>query len=122
MVKEIKATSAKLAGREVAISYDFGETLDEHVAKFGAEVVKSNSEANMVITIQSGIRSMAEKGKTDAEIQAAYSEWKPGVARPRVADTTTLLDKFSKLDEAKQDDLLMKLRELRARKAAAAKA
>lgn len=127
MSKEIKATSAKLAGREVMISYDFGENLDEAVAKFGKESVFSNFVANVVVTIQSGMRALAEgkkdqPGKTDAEIQAVYDEWKPGIARPRVADAASMLERFSKFDEAKQDDLLAKLKELRAKKAAAAAA
>jgi hypothetical protein len=120
MVKEIKTTSAKLEGREVVINYNFGENLDEAVTKFGKESVYSNFVANAVITIQSGVRTMAEKGKTDAEIQAAYDEWKPGIARQRLGDATTMLEKFSKLDESKQDDLLNKLRVLREKKAAAA--
>jgi hypothetical protein len=123
--KEIKATSAKLAGREVTVNYDFGENLDEAIAKFGKESIHSNFVANVVITIQSGMRHLAEggketAGKTDAEIQAVYDAWKPGIARPRVGDTVSMLEKFSKLDEAKQEDLLTKLKELRAKKAAAA--
>ena len=39
-----------------------------------------------------------------------------------MADTTSLLDRFAKLDESKQEDLLAKLKELRAKKAKEAKA
>ena len=120
--KEIAATSKKLDPRVAKINYDFGDDFEGAVAKFGKESILSNFIANAVVTIQAGIRGLAEKGKTDSEIQAVYDAWKPGIARPRVADTTSLLDRFAKLDESKQEDLLAKLKELRAKKAKEAKA
>jgi hypothetical protein len=118
---EIEATSTKLklAGRTAKIAYDFGKTLDEAVAKFGKEVVHSNFKANCTVTIQSGMRHLAEAGKTDKEIQDVYNTWKPGVARVKVAvdPVAALIAKFPTLDPAKQAELLNSLKELQKAKA-----
>lgn len=115
-VEEIEATSTKLklAGRTAKIKYDFGKTLDEAIAKFGKEVIHSNFKANATVTIQSGMRHLAEAGKTDVEIQQVYNSWKPGVARVKAAvdPVAALIAKFPTLDPAKQEELLRSLREL----------
>ena len=43
--------------RVCAVSYDFGESLEEMKAKFGEDVVKTNSRANMIVSLQSRIRT-----------------------------------------------------------------
>lgn len=118
MAEEIKAKVPKLGDREVAINYDFGATLEDAITKFGKDAVFSNFKANAVVGIQSGMRSQAIKGKTDPEIQAHYNDYKIGTAAPRIgADPiASLISKFPTLDPAKQDELLTKLRELKAAK------
>jgi hypothetical protein len=70
----------KDGGRQVIVNYDFGDSLEEMIEKFGADVVQSNSVANMRITAQSVIRRGIEREETDEEIQATIDNWKPGVA------------------------------------------
>ena len=120
-VEEIEATSTKLklVGRTAKITYDFGKTLDEAIAKFGEEVIHSNFKANATVTIQSGMRHLAEAGKTDVEIQQVYNTWKPRVARVKTATdpVAALIAKFPTLDAAKQNELLRSLKELQKAKA-----
>ena len=117
-VATIEAKVPKLGDRKVTINYDFGKTLDDAVAKFGKEVIFSNFVANCVVTIQSGMRGQAIKGKSDAEIQAHYNTYKVGTASARGAidPVAALIGKFPTLDAAKQDELLKKLKELQAAK------
>jgi len=80
-----------VAGREedkmATIVLDcFGETIEEDIQLSGAEVVKSNFEANVVITVQGGIRRMLEKGSDAAAIQETYKSFKPGQAVRRGVD------------------------------------
>jgi hypothetical protein len=117
-VVAIEAKVPKLGDRKVNINYDFGATIEEAIAKFGKEVVFSNFKGNAVVTIQSGMRGLAIKGKSDAEIQAHYNTYKLGVASARGAidPIAALIGKFPTLDPAKQDELLKKLKELQASK------
>ena len=118
-VATIEAKVPKLGDRKVMVNYDFGTTLEEAIAKFGKEPVFSNFKANSIVTIQSGMRGMAIKGRSNAEIQAHYNDYKIGVASARGAidPVAALIGKFPTLDAAKQDELLAKLKALQAAKA-----
>jgi len=60
-------------------NYDFGETLDDAVELFGAEVVMNNFKQNAVISAQSRMRALLGQGITGDDLQAKLDEWKPGV-------------------------------------------
>ena len=73
--------------KEATISVNcFGENLDEDRQLVGDDVIKSNYEGSVVITIQGGIRRALAAGKTPQEIQALYADYKPGVAVRRGVD------------------------------------
>ena len=82
--KEIKARAPKL-GKEVTALYDFGETPEETIAKFGAAVVVSGFIQKEVITIQGMMRNCLEAGLDAEAIQDKVSKHIPGVAAERVA-------------------------------------
>lgn len=82
--KEIKATNPK-TNTSATIAYDFGEGVDDAVAKFGADVVFSNFVSASTITAQGAIRRYLGKGLSEEEIAQKMSEWKPGVALTREA-------------------------------------
>lgn len=60
-------------------TYDFGETLDDAVALFGAEVVMNNFKQNAVISAQSRMRALLVQGLEGDALQEKLDEWKPGV-------------------------------------------
>lgn len=73
--------------RVFSTDYDFGDNLDEAVAKFGAETVYTKFKQSSIIDLQSVIRrhlagtenkdgTVTEK--TDDEIRAAIADWEPG--------------------------------------------
>ncbi len=75
---EIK--SGEHAGKSASVEYDFGSNAQEMIDKFGDAVVFSNAKANMIITLQSGIRRCLARGE---DPQAWADSWKPGMARAR---------------------------------------
>ena len=106
---EVKATKNGI-DREVTAMVDFGDNLDDAVAKFGAEVVFSGFQAQAKIRAQAIMRDMLTEGKTDEEIQTFMNTWKPGVTRERSFDpTTAFLNKFASMDKEAQDKFLEEL-------------
>lgn len=85
--------------REVAVNYDFGNTAEEMIEKFGADTVFANAKAQMTINLQAAMRRWAtpkegEPTLSDEEIQAKAAEWQPGnkqVVRKTKAEKVTEL-------------------------------
>lgn len=78
--------SAKLGTEDdspgATVQYDFGDNLAEAVERFGEDVVYSRFKAAAVVDLQALIRRHldGETPKSESEIQALVSEWKPGVS------------------------------------------
>jgi hypothetical protein len=74
----------KDGGRVVAVDYEFGENLDDAVARFGSEVVFTKFRAAAIIDLQALVRRHIklpeDKAMTDEQIQAKVNGWKPAVA------------------------------------------
>lgn len=96
--------------RQTSIVYDFGDTLDEAVEKFGADVVLSGFVSKSVITAQAAMRRLLESGLSDEEIQEKMNSWRPGVAMERTVDpVAALMGKFGSMSPEEQAELLAKL-------------
>jgi hypothetical protein len=90
----------------------FGENLDEDRQLVGDDVIKSNYESSIVITVQGGIRRLLEKGSDAAAVQAAYNDYKPGTAVRRGVDVVSGFKAwFASLTPDQQKEELKKLRE-----------
>lgn len=98
--------------RSAMITYDFGDTIAEMTDKFGEEVVKSNAIRNFKITAQAAIRRMLEAGKSQEEIQDAFSAWKPGVQLERSVDVTgAFLTKWQNMTDEERQEMLKKMQD-----------
>lgn len=62
------------------VTVNTGKDAKEMIQMFGDEAVKSNAEANWIVTLQSGIRAGLKKGETPEQIQARLKDAKMGVA------------------------------------------
>ena len=99
---EVSAKAPKV-DKEAKILVDLGDNLDDAVARFGEDVVFSNYQANVKITVQGGIRRYLEAGKTQEEIQSLFEGYKPGVTLERVVDpVAALASKFAKMSPEEQ--------------------
>jgi len=100
-------------GRTVTVSYNFGNSLGEMADLFGEEIVFSNAKANMVIGLQARIRSLIKTEKSDEEIQAEISAWKPGIKVTRTGDPVAkIISKAEKLDSQKIEATIAALQEM----------
>lgn len=115
MVKVL--TNAPKAKRHIEIEYDFGDTLEAMVKKFGHETVFNHALDNMVIGFQANVRGKLEaegdKRLTDQAIRTAMATWKPG--QRKAADpkkkAEAIKATFAKMDPAMKAALLKELRE-----------
>ncbi len=70
--------TGKPVGRELTVSFDFGEGLADMVNKFGEPAVLSHAERQLVVSLQAFVRQGLETGMEDEAIAARVVDWKPG--------------------------------------------
>lgn len=70
------STGEKVTG---SVEYNFGADLTEAMELFGEDIIYSQFKQNATIALQGIMRRAIQSGKSGDELQAAVSEWKPGV-------------------------------------------
>lgn len=120
----VKVISAKAGTDDEApsasVNYDFGDNLAEAEELFGADVVFSRFTAAATVDIQALIRRHLKPiedkdgnvtpGKSEEEIQAIVSEYKPGTStRVRVSASEKAARAIDKLTEEEKQALLESL-------------
>lgn len=100
------------------IEVPMGATAAEDIALFGDEVVKSNFESNVTVTIQSNMRTGMKKGETNEMLQARLANYKPGVAAKGVVvdPVQAYLAQFASATPEKQKAMLAELQARAAKK------
>ncbi|MBE3140248.1 MAG: hypothetical protein IMZ53_06665 [Thermoplasmata archaeon] len=95
----------------VQITVITGATAAESIALFGDKAVKSNADANWIVTIQSNIRARLLKGESLEQIQAALGSAKMGVAvkGAKVDPIQAYLAMFATASPEKQKEMLKEL-------------
>lgn len=107
--------TANKGSKSLTVSYDFGENLQDAVAKFGEEIVFSNAVQSMKISLQALIRRGFDKGTEDSVIAQQAAAWKPGVAAQRQSDpVATITSKWAALSAEDRAELLKKLKAMQA--------
>ena len=95
------------------VVFDFGDNLAGAAENFGDDVVFSRFKSAATVDLQALIRRnlTGENPKTEDEIQALVSEWKPGVStRVRISakdKATRAIDALSEEDRAALLETLM---------------
>lgn len=89
MAQETVTAKNKKINKEVAVSYDFGDTMDMSAKLFGDKSVHSGFVDSAKIALQSRLRDWLAKGKSAAECQQLAAQWKPGVGGVRVVGDPT---------------------------------
>ena len=103
----LESISAKITdGPTVTVDFDLDETLKEAVDRYGEAIVFSRYRASLVIDLQAYMRIMIKAKKTNDEIQAAVSEWKPGVKAKGRSPAERARDLFQKLSPEERRALL----------------
>ncbi len=77
---KIKDEEGNLVEEKTAcVEYDFGDSIQDAIEKFGEDVVFSNFKQAATISLQSRIRSWVQAGKEGDDLQEEASNWKPGM-------------------------------------------
>jgi len=95
----------------IQISVQTGVTAVESIALFGDKAVKSNADANWVVTLQSNIRARLLKGESADAIQLARGGAKMGVAvkGAKVDPIQAYMAMFATATPEKQKEMLKEL-------------
>jgi len=107
-----KTVSAKLgSGESATVTYNFGDSLEDAVERFGGEVVMSTFLASAVISLQGYIRRLLTAKKSPEEIAASVATWKPGVKMVKTSDpVAALMKKAAKMTPEAIEALIVTLR------------
>jgi hypothetical protein len=108
---EIKAKAPKAnngEGAEASFPFDFPDTAEDCILKFGDEPVRTSFVAAQTVKAQAGIRSLLEAGKTPAEVsEYMTANWQPGVT---ISDpTVNVIAKFKAMSDADRATFLEQL-------------
>jgi len=79
--KDAAGKITQIAVGPYSITVETGDNAAEMIKLFGDEAVKSNADANWVVTLQSNMRAGMKKGETMAATQARLGTAKMGVAQ-----------------------------------------
>lgn len=95
------------------IEIDTGSTAAEDIELYGDQVVKSNFDANVVVTVQSNMRSGMKRGESQEQMQARLAGYKPGVAAKgvKVDPVQAYLAMFASASPEKQAEMLAELKD-----------
>lgn len=97
--------------KDCTIQYDFGDSLEDAVDKFGADVVFSNFVANSKVAVQGIMRSKMKAGLTEEAIQDFMSTYKIGmvVEKTQVNPLDAVKAAFATWSPEKQREYLKEL-------------
>ena len=102
----------------VSITVQTGKNVEELIQMFGGEAVKTNAEANWVVTLQSNMRGGLKKGETQSALQARLGGAKMGVAQKgiKIDPVQAYLAQFASATPEQQKAMLAELQARAAKK------
>jgi len=98
-------------GATHSVNYDFGVDLDAMVKLFGADVVFDKARANMIVGLQSVVRTGIGAGTKGKELQTIADAWKPGLRKAAKPKTEKIKEQFQSLSDEDRAALLAMLGE-----------
>ena len=102
----------------VQVTVQTGKNIEELLQMFGGEAVKTNAEANWVVTLQSNIRGGLKHGETQAQLQLRLGGAKMGVAAKgiKIDPVQAYLAQFASATPDAQRQMLAELQARAAKK------
>jgi hypothetical protein len=105
------------AGGEATMNFNFGETVDEAVELFGADVVLNGFIRANVVTLQGAMRAKLRAGVEGEDVSDSLlnpvegTAWKPGVQRVATGEAATkkFEANFDKMSDEDQQAYIAKL-------------
>lgn len=104
--------SAKIKSTGQSIEVDYPpldvKTIKEAVDAFTEKVVLAHFLGSTTVSLQSLLRGLMKAKKTDKEIQAAVTAWKPGMKTPGKSKLEKAEDLLGAMSAEERRDLLKK--------------
>jgi len=104
--EEVRSTKGD---KETKVLFPFGENLQEAVALYGEDAVFKASKAQMVVRVQSVVRTQMDANKSVEEIQTHLNGYTPGESNRGKSDVEKQLSKIGKLSSEEQAELIATL-------------
>lgn len=106
VVARVPSTDGKTL--EAGVIFDFGDTLDEAVSKYGEEIIYDLASRAAVIKLQGVIRAELKAGKLPVEIETELRDWRPDVSRRRTRKDVVvdLAGSVAKMTDEEKAELL----------------
>ena len=93
----------------VTVEVNIPEKLSALVQAYGEEVVTNAARGAIVISLQSYMRRMIDKGTNAADMQKACAAWKPDTRAPAATPFQKVAGSISKLSPEERKALLAEL-------------
>lgn len=106
----VKVTAQTKDGASVDFDYDFGDSLEAAVEKFGADIVWAYTLRGLTIAAQGAARGMIKSNKSKDEILTAMKTWKPGEPRQTKSPEERVRALLDKLSAEDRENLAKELR------------
>jgi len=110
--KDAEGKIVQVAVGPYQITVQTGDTAEEMIQMFGEKAVKSNADANWVVTLQGNMRAGMKKGETAEQLQTRLGGAKMGVAAKGTAvdPVQAYLAMFANATPEKQKEMLAELK------------
>ena len=103
---KVAAPDEGVSGEDHTVVVDFPENVEEAVDTWGDEVTFQQIKAAVVVSLQSFIRGLIKQKKSQAEIQEAAANWKPGIRARGKTPQEKILEQFAGLSADEKKRLL----------------
>lgn len=97
-------------GKSVTVDFDFGNTLQEKVDKFGEDVVDGHIQRAFTLSLQSWLRGQLRAGKSAEDIQKEVQDWKPGARRAAKTPLQKAMEELEKMSPEERAEVKKNLR------------
>ena len=94
----------------IEAEYDFGDSINQIIEMHGEDAAFHHARSSMIVAFQTALRSWAQAGLNDQELEEKINEWSVPTGRPRGLSRMERFKKqLSSLSEEERAEVLKEL-------------